>query len=220
MSLEAQRVPLVVLVGAFNSQILRDPQWVKKYLFPDSAQQEIPLNYNVAMVTGELSSSMVIDGSDFRVEPERIRITPPSPAEPAIAEDVAVRLAGELPHTPLSAFGVNFQYKETRGKSVLRGNAFLSRMTGMCEADGQLRLESRVKHEESFLTFSITEDGAADGATLLYDFNFHVPMGNAQYPAMKKLSEKILEGVVGRFAAHAEKMARAVSDELSSMEDA
>ena len=219
MSIEAMRIPLVVLVGAFNSQILRDPKWVQKYLFPTSTQREIPVTFNVALDSGALSSNMTIDGIDFQAEPGRVRITPAKleKADIDAVNDVLVHLASALPHTPLSAYGINFQFMSKPGKSVLRTRE--KSLVDIFKTNGdvqQLKLESRVKYEDSLLTFSLTERGSGKKTQQLYDFNFHCQLGNQQIAAMDTLQNAITHGVIEKYLEQANKIIVSASSKLIS----
>jgi hypothetical protein len=99
--------PNIVIAGKWNKYIFTT-DWVMRYLLPDETlQMEIPLN---------------IDGS-HRISSGKIRILLQDNRLSLIAikqdddtlemiQAIAIKLTDYLPHTPVNAFGINFNYFE------------------------------------------------------------------------------------------------------------
>ena len=221
MALEYVAHPLLVLVGAFNSQIMRDPAWIKKYLFPQSNQKEIVVNMGIALINNEISSSMKIDGIEVKVDPGKIQITPNDFSQSgynAIA-DLVENLSATLPHTPLIAYGINCRLAEPIAKSILQRNRAIIRLSGDKSPCDYIKIERRQKYEKSLLTFSITEECKDEQFRLLYDFNFHFPTEKSKIAPMMLMKEAIIDGDIGKYLTYAYSVANSISSEILHKKD-
>ena len=217
MALEYDAIPLLVLVGAFNSQIMRDPAWIKKYLFPQSNQKEIAVNMGIALINNEISSSMKIDGIDIKVESGKIQITPNDFSQSgcnAIVELVE-NLSASLPHTPLIAYGINCRFTEPITKSILQKNKAIASFFENKSSCDYIKIERRQKYEKSLLTFSITEECKEKQFRLLYDFNFHFSIENSKTAPMMLMKDAIIDGDIGKYLTYARSVAESISSEIS-----
>ena len=94
----------VVVLGSWNVSIFT-PDWVKKYIFNDiDVKAEILLD-------SVFSIHLTADDFQIFVSPNRLAITNQNKDDDSFKEiqDIVMKLADYLPHTPVSAFGINFR---------------------------------------------------------------------------------------------------------------
>ena len=151
---------LVVLVGAFNTQILRDPIWIKKYLFPNSSQETFDLKMNLEVPTDKISSMVDIDGIQIEVKSGRIVITPKEISQEYIDSvyNVVRNISKNLPHTPMVAYGVYFGFIDECSKSFLWSkNNFNKFLMEPVAAKQFLEFKQVLQREGYNINFSISE---------------------------------------------------------------
>lgn len=217
MALEFEVHPLLVLVGAFNPQIMRNAPWIKNYLFPKSSQKEITVNMTVPLMGGELSSSMNIDGIKIVAESGKIQFTPRefnSSGYNALA-DVVVNLATALPHTPLSAYGINCRLMESPSKARLIKNVTIKRLLGTDFQDNYIKLEYASKYKAGQMTASVIERKVEDSFQIFYDFNFHFKIDESKKMPMMALKNAIIDGAIEEYLSHALKVAEMISFQIN-----
>ena len=217
MALEYEVHPLLVLVGAFNPQIMRNAPWIKNYLFPRSSQKEIAVNMTVPLMGGELSSSMNIDGIKIVAESGKIQITPGefnSSGYNALA-GVVVNLATALPHTPLSAYGINCRLTECPSRARLIKNATIKRLLGTDFQDNYLKLEYASKYKAGQMTVSVVEKKGEESFRIFYDFNFHFKIDESKKMPMMVLKNAIIDGAIEEYLSHAREVAEMISFQIN-----
>ena len=106
----------LVIVGGWNSRIFTPP-WIKKYLFPEEQEDftiEMPApfssGFNAQFISPRISSKEV----RILLQENRLSF---SPVENKVEhfdriEELATQLADYLPHTPVTAYGVNFLFTD------------------------------------------------------------------------------------------------------------
>jgi len=209
MSLEIENRPLLVLLGGFNTQIMRDASWVKHFLFPLVKQDEITVNMGISLLNDEISSSMTIDDIRVDVGPGKIQITPSdlSLSKLDAIVDLIKNMASALPHTPLSAYGINFRFIEKLDKAVLKENSLLSMLFHNIPIPDSIKLEQQIKYDKSLMTFSLTENYDNGMPTLSYDFNFHFAIKSGELASMTLLKESIMDGDIEKYQTKAKSIA-------------
>lgn len=104
----------IVILGAWNPGILQ-PQWLTRNIFHKPAGQETPVTIAFP-VSPHLSEPprFTIENITFTPSLDRLSITPSgvSADELSSAEEKASTILNSLPHTPVSAFGENFEFIE------------------------------------------------------------------------------------------------------------
>lgn len=97
----------IVIVGAWNKNIF-NPEWVSKYLFPDQdIRVEIPINVEGSplFITDNVKLSVIGNKLSFvslKVDDQNLDYL----------EEIANKVADYLPHTPVSAFGINISFED------------------------------------------------------------------------------------------------------------
>ena len=102
----------LVIVGGWNSHIL-NPNWINRYLFDGKEQRlkveilaELPHSYNLDSPAQRVSSTEV----KIQLQGNKLSVSPVEEKYFIKVEEIALKLADFLPHTPVSGFGVNFVY--------------------------------------------------------------------------------------------------------------
>lgn len=218
MALEYENHPLLVLVGAFNPQIMRNPQWIKDYLFPKSLQKNTTVNLNLPLMGGELSSTMTIDGIRLQMEAGKVQIFPKefSASGYQALSNVVVNLASALPHTPLLAYGINCRLVEYTTKPLLVKNAGLKKIFASELNSNYLKLEYANNYKTSRMTVSVVEDKMKDSYKISYGFNFHFQLPGDEKSPMSRMKEAILEGAIEEYLKHAREVAEGISSRINS----
>ena len=162
---------VLVIVGKWNKNIF-NPDWVSKYLLPnEKLEVEIPLNVDGSFrisskkvrifVLGNLLNFAPIDKSDENFE---------------FIQDLGLKTADYLPHTPVSAFGINFVFEEKIDQQ-------LSELLKVGDQDKLIQFGSKIKQEqyrhqlefdEKLLNLTIL----TDYKRIAFDFNFHFNISN------------------------------------------
>lgn len=102
--------PVLVIIGGWNANILLNPKWLSKYLFPEQKNLVIELP-----APPSFPAPPRVSTSDVR-----LALTGPkllfTPLNPAVAvldhiEQLGIKIADYLPHTPVSAVGINFTFE-------------------------------------------------------------------------------------------------------------
>lgn len=110
---------VLVIVGGWNSHIFtRD--WIKRYLFP-TEQEEFKIDllvsqgFNAQFVSPRISSKEV----HILLQENRLSFIPVENKNEHFdrIQELALQLADYLPHTPVTAYGVNFLFTEDRSVS-------------------------------------------------------------------------------------------------------
>ena len=195
---------LIVLVGAFNTQILRNPNWMKQYLFPESKQEQLEMKMNLEMFTEELTSVIEIDGIQIEVKSGRLAINPKELTPEYIDKvyDVLGNISATLPHTPMSAYGVNFCFiGESSKPFIWRKTNFDNFLLPQDKTEPTLEVKQQLQYEEHRVNFTISEKKASSQK---YEerlfFNFHTPVNTSTKEAMDVLlKQRVIEQCM-RFA--------------------
>lgn len=158
----------LVIVGGWNANIILNPQWLKKYLFPEQDQIKIGLNPSSAQPI-----IVSTDGLHITLGGNKLGFAPSSQSIEALdaIEQVAKKIADYLPHTPVTAFGINFSREEDHTTVAPFLETRLKSFIGL--RYGQAR-ECSVKVsftvDKSILRFTVRQDAAGKS---FVDFNFH-----------------------------------------------
>ena len=161
---------VLVILGGWNANILLNVDWLKRYLFPNNEkfQVEMPIrsavfgppqistdSIKLSLIGAKLSFAQILEDDSVL---EQI-------------EDLGKKVADFLPHTPVSALGINFLYEEEDGDTVL--SYVPKNILKKLEAFGNLK--------ENYQTFSFSFEkhtlnlkisNSSEGLPT-YDFNYH-----------------------------------------------
>ncbi len=171
MKLDTEFNPLV-LVGAWNKHIFT-LEWIGKFLLPGkNLEVEIPINvdgsprifaenFRMFVINNKLVFSLRKDDDNILEE----------------IEELSLKIADYLPHTPVVAFGINFLFKCDSNFEKLQDLFSLSDSEKLIEA-GCIIDSDQIKH-------SFIQDNRNINLTLIkqsdaikFDFNFHFDVSN------------------------------------------
>ena len=104
----------LVIVGGWNRHIFTQ-DWIKRYLFPGEQEKftidmVVAQGFNTQFVSPQISSKEV----EILFQENRLNFNPVENKNENFdrIQDLALQLADYLPHTPVTAYGVNFLFTE------------------------------------------------------------------------------------------------------------
>lgn len=104
----------LVIVGGWNRHIFTQ-DWIKRYLFPGEKEKftidmMVAQGFNTQFVSPQISSKEV----EILFQENRLNFNPVENKNENFdrIQDLALQLAHYLPHTPVTAYGVNFLFTE------------------------------------------------------------------------------------------------------------
>ena len=157
----------LVVVGDWNTRIFT-PDWVGAKLFEaDDLTTEVSLTPGQSMVRFTHAGVRIIPQDDRLV----IGVQDIASDTLSRAEEVGVRLLSLLPHTPVTAYGVNFGFLEARPRTALTAVFRASdhkRISEMYEI-GRIELTRTLGLDEGVLNLK----HVFDDPTVELHFNFH-----------------------------------------------
>ncbi|MEA2059265.1 MAG: hypothetical protein U9P10_01815 [Thermodesulfobacteriota bacterium] len=171
MKLATEFNPLI-LVGAWNKHIF-NPDWIGKFLLPgEKLEVEIPINvdgsaristdnFRIFVISNKLIFSLRKNDDNVLEE----------------IEELSLKIADYLPHTPIVAFGINLLFECDNNSKKLQDLFSLSDSEQLIEA-GCIIDSDQIKH-------SFVQDNRNINLTLIkqsvafkFDFNFHFNISN------------------------------------------
>lgn len=171
----------LVIVGGWNSRIFTPP-WIKKYLFPGEHEDftiEMPtsfsLDFNTQFISPRISSKEV----RILLQENRLSFSPVENKNEHFdqIQELALQLADYLPHTPVTAYGVNFLFTEKPISEELVNRIRLRDLEEFEQLNDSLTSEQHTRRltlNGRTLNFTIKLNG--EKAT--FDFNFHFKIGD------------------------------------------
>ena len=104
----------LVIVGGWNSHIFT-PDWIKRYLFPREQEEFkiemlVPRGFSTQFVLPRILSKEV----EILLQENRLNFSPVENKNENFnrIQELALQLADYLPHTPVTAYGINFLFTE------------------------------------------------------------------------------------------------------------
>ena len=162
----------LVIVGIWNKGIF-NAEWISKFLLPKEKKLniEFPLN---------------IDGSP-RISSDKIRIfvianklnfVPLNTYDETyeLIQDLAIKTADYLPHTPVTAFGVNFLFENDINDSLLQ-LLKISDSKKLVEFGASIN-NSQHRHSINIEGRLINLSISTDNSKIKFDFNYHFDISN------------------------------------------
>ncbi|MEN8204373.1 MAG: hypothetical protein ABFS24_00045 [Pseudomonadota bacterium] len=170
----------LVLLGGWNPAILQ-PKWIAKEIFNTPEGEDVP-----ATITFPLNISgppkVEMKGVAFVPTNDNLAIFPTQPDEDGFnrAEQFAINLLRELPHTPISAFGENFVYVEDDPNDELLRifNVNDDIDTRVEHATGMAKLSIKKSMQIGECLLNITR--SFDDGVVKFSFNFHYEVNSAE----------------------------------------
>lgn len=170
---------VLVVVGGWNPNIVLNPNWLKKYLFPDQEKFHVEMLFG----PGQSPSPCVTAGNiKISVPGNRLCFSLTTFEDSSFdrIQDLACKLADYLPHTPVNAYGVNFVF----ASSITECN-FINQDTPLFKAltaEGQKIKEEHSRYslhyKNAVLNLTARENHQEEGSGMNFnlDFNFHHPI--------------------------------------------
>lgn len=196
-------VPTFIAAGSFNSAIFQPP-WLALHLFEKPNGTDVNL---VQAITGNFGAPLrnYIDNVGVSATSNRFEVIPNDLTEPtkSAAEKVFANLFSKLPHTPVSAVGINFQFTlEDPSTSILDSLRCRDGFDELYPGLKEEKLQSAAAHSPGVdLNFS---RGLREGIAS-FSFNYHhapftPSMVNTLHGSIDRLLEaslKTLESLYG-----------------------
>ena len=178
--------PLLVLAGNWNHAIFQK-EWVSKFLLP---QKELKVEFPFS----ERASQRITSGA-LRIYTmgDKLCFAPLQTDTKTFGqiEDLALKLADLLPHTPVKAFGVNFKYEEDSNQTLL---ALLETNEAnlLAQMYGELK-SSTIRHAFEYEGKLINLDLLRQNEHVVINLNFHFDIKDLVQFKEKYNENEILE---------------------------
>lgn len=165
MILLEERQALVIL-GGWNPSIFT-PEWVSKYLFDgESVKIEFAVNFNAPQRISNENIRLIVENNKLNLIPITI-----SDDNYGTIENLAVKLADYLPHTPVTAFGINFNYEEDIEKI---NPEFISQLNSELSQtiSGKIN-HTNIKRSINFADYILNFEIIYSESKIHFNFNYH-----------------------------------------------
>ncbi len=158
---------VLVIVGGWNPSIILNPEWLNRYLFPE--KQEFSLEIPVFMGFPQISTETI----RISLKGSKLCISPLKEVDLLLdfIEELGIKLADFLPHTPVTAMGVNFSFVEDESDDPITSDSRERR--AIEQSMGTIEEEQHrysLKHETATMNLVIRKPSKVGR---IYDFNFH-----------------------------------------------
>jgi hypothetical protein len=170
MKLDLRR-PTLVVAGAWNPAILQ-PGWIAQHVFGVPVGSKVTAKIAQMVVDEQPKKIFYLNDVGFAVSSNRLELFAVGVEESAFnaVENAATQIVELLPHTPISAYGIDFYFAEEQASSQLL------KMIG-----GRDALETRFDVARETVTSRINLEDTlqlnirrqAEKSTASFDFNFH-----------------------------------------------
>lgn len=164
-----QNINTIVIVGAWNIAIFT-PDWIKKNVLREEDYPEFKIEYPLNVLQ---SLRYVTSDFAFCIAENKLLFSLLTDTTKAEKELISVinAICQKLPHTPVSALGINFWFETDKEIEVLNG---LSDTSKLVEALGNIQqsinvIRSFKKNDVETLNFKIAKSGENKP---IYDFNY------------------------------------------------
>ena len=159
----------IVIAGLWNKYVFT-AEWDKKFLFQgDEVEVEFPLDPN---------SSERVSSKELRIniEGQRLCIVCRKQEDPIFlsAKEIAIKIADYVPHTPVSAFGINFKLAQSLTVELIKkltmpDNDNIKSIYGTIsntQVSRQMNLDGAI--------LTVRQDITSENVE--FNFNFHFPV--------------------------------------------
>jgi hypothetical protein len=190
---------ILVIAGGWNANILLNPEWLGRYMFPGQGELQVEFRF------GPQFSAPSVSAGDVRIALEGPKLSfIPLKTEPGILdyiEELGTKVADYLPHTPVSAVGINFivEVAAKDGPAPTGEEEIASRTKTALQEFGQIVEEIHryaVSLETCTLNLAIRQPAKERRA---YDFNFHHSV-----KSLADFKELISENPIAQYKTKAE----------------
>jgi hypothetical protein len=165
------RKPTLVMAGAWNPAIFR-PAWIARYVFDVPVGAEVTVAAVQQQSDGEQKIVIYMNGVGFSFLSNRLELFAAGDNRSAFnaVENAIAKIVELLPHTPMSAYGINFSFIDGSGSPDV--------VNKIKSYDG---LEERFDIVREIITSTIDLEPKVqlsiqrkrDSSSVAFDFNFH-----------------------------------------------
>ena len=170
---------VLVIVGGWNRHIFTQ-DWIKRYLFPGE-QEEFKIEmlvsrgFNAQFVYPRILSKAV----EILLQENRLNFSPVDNRNENLdrIQELALQLADYLPHTPVTAYGINFLFSEDQaGEDLL--NLIRPRDSAEIERFGASFTNEQYTRRLMLNGRTINITLGLEGERVTFDLNFHFDIQN------------------------------------------
>ena len=181
----------LVIAGGWNINIF-NPKWISKFLITDEEKLEFELPFSVAGFPQ--ISSYRISSKKIRIvaQNNRLNFIPRFTDDETFntVQELAIKTADYLPHTPVTSFGINFIFNDTLNDSLLE-------LLELKDTEKITNLGATLKDTKYLRCFELKEKIvnlriALVNSNVEFDFNFHFMISNLAEFKEKIMSNQIL----------------------------
>lgn len=170
----------IVLAGAWNTRIF-SPSWISSNL---SQQKEVGIE--IAMNNLAAPMRLVFDDIYLFLASDRIVVQPQNLTDSShrSALEIASKIVKTLPHTPISAIGINFGFLEREPGADLVELFAVSDNDSLADAGAKIVATSITRSleiEDQAVNLIIDFNEAAD---IAFDINYNRRIGSGEEPAL------------------------------------
>jgi hypothetical protein len=168
------------IAGNWNPAILQ-PSWIARHVFGRQEGENFDITTELSLMPGQ-PPRFTIDGLKIAPNYNRLVISPAGveAAQFAMCEEKARAILAALPHTPVSAFGINFQFEDANpspGVLDLFGDQeSLAEEVNFDFEPLSTSVARALKLEKCVLNFTRK---LTDSSQVNYKFNFHYTVAGA-----------------------------------------
>ncbi len=170
---------VLVIVGGWNRYIFTQ-DWVKRYLFPGDQEEftiemVIAQGFNAQFVSPRISSKDV----EILFQENRLNFIPVENKNENFdrIQELALQLADYLPHTPVTAYGINFLFTEDQIKGDLL-NLIRPKDSAKIEQRGASFTNEQYTRQLMLNGRTLNITIGLDGKRVTFDLNFHFAIQN------------------------------------------
>ncbi len=181
----------IVISGHWNARIFT-PDWVLENLCLGAPDTVIEVAVDLAQPMYRLT----FEGMNLHVGSSRIMVNPARPLDDELLDRMGKlidRVLEHLPHTPVSAMGINLRWVERQLEQDWIG---LFRLPGARRfADAGAEVGKTTAKWELLLAgrqLNLTVEYVPDDASMVIDFNFHTDLRDTQH-ARRQLADGVRE---------------------------
>jgi len=179
----------LALVGTWNKGIFNH-EWISRFLLPKEKKLkvEIPLNLNI-----DVSPRVSSDNVRIVVIGNKLNFVPLNTYDDTfeLIQELAIKTADYLPHTPVTAFGINFLFEtdfDDYLKELLKLNDTEKFVNFGASIKSALHTNS-IEIKGRLINVSVK----TDNSKVSFDFNFHFEIQNLSEFKEKIASNRMLE---------------------------
>lgn len=162
----ADEFNVLIIAGGWNEKIF-SPEWVSKYLLVnEKLEVEIPLNVCASFRISSKKARIFVLGNKLNFFP-----ICKTDEDFEFIQELGLKTADYLPHTPVTAFGINFVFEE-------KVNERLSELLTLGDKErldhfGLKIKRAQYKHQLEVDDRLINLTISTDDQKVIFDFNFH-----------------------------------------------